>query len=219
MPEIFINYRTGDGEETAVAFKLELSHRFGADKVFFASDSIKPGEAFPQALLKNVRSSKVLLAIIGSRWLARDDGGHRRIDDANDWVRREIVEAISSGDRLRAEDLPKDIACLSDLQSLLYDHREAKVFLANLSEVIRQQIPGLVDVTETMEEDPEPIGIRNSVQNSTGVSIQAGDYTHTQYGGIGIVAGGNSGTIVTDPRGPMHTGSGNQYNLPQRDGE
>ena len=41
MPGVFVNYRTGDGEWAAALIKRELSARFGADQVFYASQSIR----------------------------------------------------------------------------------------------------------------------------------------------------------------------------------
>ncbi|NED04854.1 toll/interleukin-1 receptor domain-containing protein, partial [Streptomyces sp. SID6648] len=47
MSEIFINYRTGDGEKTAALLRQGLSHRFGPGHAFHASQSIIPGESWP----------------------------------------------------------------------------------------------------------------------------------------------------------------------------
>ncbi|MGH3792738.1 MAG: hypothetical protein ACRDQ9_18475 [Pseudonocardiaceae bacterium] len=48
-----------------------------------------------QELLGRVRTAPVLLAVVGPRWLtATDPTGRRRIDDPDDWVRRELAEAL-----------------------------------------------------------------------------------------------------------------------------
>ncbi|WP_244321006.1 hypothetical protein [Streptomyces melanosporofaciens] len=49
MAEVFINYRTGDGEKTAALIKRELSYRFGEDSAFRASESIPPGMRYPRS--------------------------------------------------------------------------------------------------------------------------------------------------------------------------
>ena len=51
MPEVFLNYRTGDGEAAAALTDSLLSSRFGAGKIFFAHRSLEPGTRFPAALI------------------------------------------------------------------------------------------------------------------------------------------------------------------------
>ncbi|GHH88817.1 hypothetical protein [Streptomyces capitiformicae] len=55
MKEVFINYRTGEGEKTAALIDQELSRRFGPQHIFRASRSIAPGEAYPDSLLTALR--------------------------------------------------------------------------------------------------------------------------------------------------------------------
>src|SRR5262245_21085357 len=96
MAGVFINYRS-DAAAWAVMLDRELSDWFGADRVFRASRSIRPGEDFIDRILRSVRSSSVFLALIGPTWLALDSHGRRRIDEDADWVRREIAEALGAG--------------------------------------------------------------------------------------------------------------------------
>jgi len=63
---------------------VELSRRAGAD--------------FVELLLERVRQSRVMLAVIGVRWLeVAGQGGGRRIDDPADLVRRELAQAFAAG--------------------------------------------------------------------------------------------------------------------------
>ena len=48
MAEIFINYRTGDGEEAAELVATQLAERFGHEHVFKAAHSLTPGESSPR---------------------------------------------------------------------------------------------------------------------------------------------------------------------------
>src|SRR5690606_4848925 len=89
---VFINYRTGDEDEAAVILEQGLSQRFGEDLIFRATTSIQPGQAYPERLVTAVRSSAVLLAVMGPGW-ARDP----RLRKEDDWVRREILEAFAVG--------------------------------------------------------------------------------------------------------------------------
>lgn len=139
MSEIFINYRTGDGEKTAALLRQGLSHRFGAGHAFHASQSIVPGESWPQRLLAAVRRSSVLLAVIGPRWA----NFRTELENPKDWVRREIEAAFEcevpvvpvldgrKTSRLSKADLPPALRRLADLQSLAFDSGDTDVCRAH----------------------------------------------------------------------------------------
>jgi hypothetical protein len=93
MPDVFINYRTGDGNDIAALIDNELANRFGKDRAFRASRSIAPSSTYPDALLMSVRRSALLLAVIGADWI----NFQSRLHDPEDWVRKEIEEAFSCG--------------------------------------------------------------------------------------------------------------------------
>jgi hypothetical protein len=122
---IFVNYRGSDAGSAAAFVHTELSQRFGAPTVFLDYESIPLGRNFQPVLFSRVRGSAVLLAIIGDRWL-EGDVGQRPIDDPDDWVRREILEALRhevpvvpvlfDGARLSVDRLPPELAVLVNLQ-------------------------------------------------------------------------------------------------------
>jgi hypothetical protein len=79
-----------------------------------------------------MRSARVLLAVIGRRWLTATslDGvigaARRRLDDPSDWIRRELAEVFAAGVRVipvlteqaelpGAAELPADIAGVEPL--------------------------------------------------------------------------------------------------------
>ena len=66
MYDVFINYRTGDGDEAAAMIEKVLSERFGKKRIFRAARSIAPGSPYPEALLDAVRHSAILVAVIGA---------------------------------------------------------------------------------------------------------------------------------------------------------
>ncbi|MGH8573278.1 MAG: TIR domain-containing protein, partial [Gammaproteobacteria bacterium] len=76
MASVFINYRS-EAAAWAVVLDRELSERFGVDRVFRAPRSIRPSEDFIDRILQGVRSSSVLLAVIGPTWLAVDTYNRR----------------------------------------------------------------------------------------------------------------------------------------------
>jgi TIR domain len=58
-------------------------------------DSIELGVDFVDALERSLNQCKVLIAVIGDRWLtAKDSYGSRRLDDPDDLVRVEIEAAL-----------------------------------------------------------------------------------------------------------------------------
>ncbi|MFJ9211469.1 toll/interleukin-1 receptor domain-containing protein [Streptomyces sp. NPDC102264] len=227
MPLIFVNYRTDDEEATATLVDRELSRVFGNENVFRASKSIGPGSRFPQELLTAVRRSSVLLAVIGPRWLeVGGSEGRSPLEDESDWTRREIEEALETGavvipllvggaKRLRSEDLPAEIRDLADCQYRRLNHRNVDADLVRLSDDLVKLLPELADTARS-----------NGFQSSSAVSddnrgvepdesgedrVRARVIKHRQRGGIGNLNGDFSGTFVSEPQGPVHTGSGHLY--------
>jgi len=154
---IFINYRGDDSHNVATLIDRELVARLGGELVFLDNRSIPVGTDFVDELLPRLRSCSVLLVIIGQRWLTlTDTADRRRIDDPQDWVRREIVEAfareirvipvLTDGAQLPGEgELPDDIADLSRRQRLRLPHRHTKTDLTVLIERILNADPELAD--------------------------------------------------------------------------
>ncbi|HWC82302.1 MAG TPA: TIR domain-containing protein [Pseudonocardiaceae bacterium] len=164
MTDVFINYRNGDGEDTAAFIGTELSRRFGSEKIFRASDSIEGGEPFPPRILGAVHGSRVVLAVIGDRWAdARDSSGRKRLEDKLDWVRRELLAArrynvrvipvLTGGSvrRLNQLDLPAALSWLRDLQSRRFDSGDVDGSIKRIVDDLIAFVPGFTPVTA--EED------------------------------------------------------------------
>src|SRR5262249_18843501 len=155
---VFISYRGEDSDTAAVLIDRELSARLGSDRVFLDSRSIPAGVDFEKELLGRLRACSVLLVVIGPRWLSlADAAGRRRIDDPRDWIRREIVEALTGGLRVvpvltgdaglpAQADLPQDIAGLSRRQYVPLRCRYTSVDLAFLVERITEADPELAGI-------------------------------------------------------------------------
>jgi hypothetical protein len=78
--------------------------RFGKDSVFVDFEDIPPGKKWPEVLERKLDESVVLLAIIGPKWgdvrFPKGSGkktNKLRLEDPDDWVRREICTAIRRG--------------------------------------------------------------------------------------------------------------------------
>jgi hypothetical protein len=97
----------------------------------------------------------VLIVVVGPRWL---DGrvGQRRIDDPDDWVHAEIVEALShdipvvpvllGGARLDRARMPPALAPLVDRQYFEIRDRRQRMHIHNLADYLTRQIPQLNDL-------------------------------------------------------------------------
>jgi len=115
-----------------------------------------------------VKRCHVLLAVIGSGWLEqRDTDGKRRLDDPDDWVRREIATAFALGKRVIPiligdyrpsvqDNLPQDIIGLVSMQSIRVNYRtfdsDVRFLLEKLIELEPDLgigvVPGLVEVAK-----------------------------------------------------------------------
>jgi pterin-4a-carbinolamine dehydratase len=92
---IFLSYRRADTTAQTLALKLELEKSFSAAQVFMDNSAIDGGEQFPDELDHALRAAKVIIAVIGKNWQGDLENGNRRIDNENDWVRKEIEYALS----------------------------------------------------------------------------------------------------------------------------
>jgi hypothetical protein len=93
---IFISYRRDDSEGEAGRLYDDLVRAYGNNAVFMDVAGIAPGLDFRKAIDDNVAGCGVFLAVIGPQWATiTDPDGHRRLDDANDFVRLEVASALA----------------------------------------------------------------------------------------------------------------------------
>jgi TIR domain-containing protein len=217
MHDIFINYRNGDEEGTAMAIERELSRRFGSEQVFFASKSIRLGVNYSHDLLNAVHNCKVLLAVIGSRWLtAADEQGRKRLDNEDDWIRREILEAFDHGvpvmpvlvgrkqPRLSEADLPPELARLANNQSRRLDTHNSVTDLRVLGDEVARLVPSLVD-----SDQPGEAAGPDTDDGPASATLRAGDHARQQVGGANTFVNDARRSMMNTGSGNMNTGSGN----------
>lgn len=97
MSKVFISYRRDDSAGFAGRLADALERRLGADSVFRDVDDISAGADFGAVIEQALHKVQAVLVVIGPRWLdARDERG-RRLEDAGDYVRREVELALASG--------------------------------------------------------------------------------------------------------------------------
>jgi hypothetical protein len=211
VAEVFINYRTGDGDEAAELIAARLSERFGKEHIFKASHSIQPGEMYPQVLSDAARKSDVLLAVMGPDW-----GAAPELRDEADWVRREILTAQSSGasvvpvlkgrktDRLTRSSLPPELRWLADVNSLVIDMRESTADIKRIGDFLAEFLPTLKAADRTADKGVAPNyrdNTNNSASGVTGNVFQGRDFT-----------GDIRNVNLDDTNGPTTIGDGNTQN-------
>jgi formylglycine-generating enzyme required for sulfatase activity len=93
--KIFITYRGDDSAAEALNIAQYLENTFGKSNIFIDIDRLRAGQKFA-TVLEELGQCKVMLAIIGPKWLdVRDKKGSRRLDDPEDWVRLEIERSLA----------------------------------------------------------------------------------------------------------------------------
>ncbi|HUT35107.1 MAG TPA: toll/interleukin-1 receptor domain-containing protein [Planctomycetota bacterium] len=128
MAGIFICYRHSDTQHEAWRIRQALSHVFGRESVFMDVSDMLPGQNVRMVPLNVVSSARVVLILIGTKWLEeRDTAGRLRLEDPDDPVRKEVETALAAhgvtimpvyfypAKKLRPEDLPTSIQALADM--------------------------------------------------------------------------------------------------------
>ena len=123
--KLFISYRRDDSAGYSGRVHDRLQREFGGNLLFMDVNSIPLGVNFSKVLVEEVAKCDVLLAVIGPGWLdARDEKGHRRLENPDDFVRIEIGTALKRGIPVipillegtrvpKADQLPEDLKELS----------------------------------------------------------------------------------------------------------
>jgi TIR domain-containing protein len=95
MPRLFLSYRREDTGGYAGRLGDGLSARFGRSQIFRDIDAIPPGVNFVKGTDDAIAACDYVLLLIGDNWLsAATKAGDRRLEDPDDFVRREIEAAI-----------------------------------------------------------------------------------------------------------------------------
>jgi len=128
--QIFISYRREESRWSARSLCDRLTEHFDPNQIFMDVDDIAPGDDFVKAIEKTVGECDVLIAVIGAHWLTcTDEQNGRRIDNPEDFVRREIGTALKRDIRVipvlvdgasmpRSTELPDDLKPLARRNAL-----------------------------------------------------------------------------------------------------
>ena len=150
---IFINYRRDDARGIAGRLEDSLSAYFGDDRVFRDVNDIEAGTDFETVLHDTVLAADALIVLIGPDWLNMADGEGRRLDNAEDWVAREIATALDRQVPIfpvlvedtpmpRAGDLPDVLKPLAKRNAISISDKRWAIDVARLAKIVALDIPG-----------------------------------------------------------------------------
>lgn len=128
--KIFISYRREDTSGESGRLKDKLEQVFGRENIFYDVETLEAGLNFDESIAKALNESKVLLAMIGPHWLRVTDAkGTKRITKPDDWVRKEISEALKREIRVipvlvNGADMPDSDELPDDLKELTLKHAQ-----------------------------------------------------------------------------------------------
>ncbi len=152
--KIFVNYRRDDDKNFAARVHKHLCDEFGADNVFLDVDQLKPGERFEEVLTTALASTKVLLVLIGPRWMELLRA--RMAEGSMDYARKEIAQALAQ--RIKVipvladqTQLPVKDELPEDIRELVAHHKHTILF-----EHFGQSMTALLDAIQprTMRRKP-----------------------------------------------------------------
>jgi hypothetical protein len=95
VASIFVNYRREDSAPYAGRLFDRLVKDFSGNRVFMDIDGIAPGEDFVDVIGAKLAGCDAVVALIGHSWsTCTDSTGRRRLDNRDDFVRRELAAAL-----------------------------------------------------------------------------------------------------------------------------
>ena len=146
---VFISYRREDEGASAKRLKSLLDDYFGPDRIFMDVDNIRAGKKWTETIDDNLLKANVLIVVIGKNWLRlHDEFFRRRIDNEDDWVKREIELSMRRGIKiiplyfgvevLKQAALPLSINTLTNYQSITLSALNNEDSLKNLYSELEQ---------------------------------------------------------------------------------
>jgi hypothetical protein len=203
---IFISYRRGDSSAHAGRLADRLGATFGENRVFMDVDTIEPGADFVEYIERAVGSCDVLIALIGDAWLdSRDEGGNRRLDDPDDFVRLEVAAGLERDIRVvpvlvegatmpRADQLPEPLRRLARRNALEISDSRWRHDAGRLIDTIQKVLEGKGTGEAIREAEAQKLDVPGATE---GHATQAGATS-----GAGVGAAEETGLPTAPPQGP-----------------
>ncbi len=150
--KIFLSYRRGDSAGITGRIYNRLVEHYGKDAVFMDVSSIEAGADFMVRIRGAIEESAVQFVLVGPSWLDAADGeGQRRLERADDPVRREVEVGLGSRALVipvlldgtpmpAAERLPESVQHLCALNFTPVRHADLDHDIARLIAAIDEQL-------------------------------------------------------------------------------
>jgi hypothetical protein len=192
MKKFFISYRKDDAPSAAFMIDERIGMRFGKERTFLDYHAIPAGEDFRPWLWGALDQSIALIAVIGSRWLGIADDHTPLISREEDFVRREVAEAlrksipvvpvlVEGGTLPSASLLPEDVRPIVHRQYVTLNRRT----LGRDLEYLMDRLAALDGSLDDAAKDVEPAGAA------------------TTPAGIGSISRNRIGNVLNGT-GPIH---------------
>lgn len=180
MADIFLSYRRDDSSAATKLIYDSLCHYYDEHQIFRDIETIGPGELWEQRIKDELLKCTAVLVIIGRNWLTiADENDRRRLDNVDDWVRKEISLALSNsryvipilvdGAQLpKADDLPYEIKGLTGRNAFEISYKRVKY---DTDELVKQLIRWeLYPLKGTPKDPPDPYRKTITEQENTKAS-------------------------------------------------
>ncbi len=150
MIGIFVSYRREDSSGYAGRLFDSLHPHLGRDRIYMDVVTNEPGIDFVKTIEAALKACRVLIVLIGKKWVnLTDASGRRRLDDPDDFVRLEVAAAIKRGARIipvlvegatmpNASQLPPELKRLTRFQALEISDSRWDHDLGRLVEILKK---------------------------------------------------------------------------------
>jgi serine/threonine protein kinase len=166
--QIFFSYRREDSKEAANWLFEKLREKFGDNVLFMDTGSIEAGDIWNDEIKTKLEETEIVLVIIGKEWLTKDSNefGMRRIDNDNDWVRKEVETAIKNNKiiipiLLNDAKMPPSAALPDPIKKL----ESSQAYEIRVNSGANSGIEGLIKaLTKTLHQKNTPDELRESLE-------------------------------------------------------
>jgi hypothetical protein len=168
MQGIFISYRRQDSQSAAGRLADHVKEQMPGVPLFRDVETIEPGVDFTEAIGRALQSCGALLAVIGPHWTSvTDAAGKRRLDNANDYTRLEIVTAlqrsnvrvipvlVDGAQMPEPNELPEDLQPLCRRNAIELSDKRWSFDVSQLIETLKKTL-GVEPVPPHPEPRPQP---------------------------------------------------------------
>lgn len=177
---IFVSYRRSDSKDAAGRLVDRLMATPGIDQVFYDVQSIVAGEIFADRIIDAIEHSDVVIVIIGEQWLGPNGVNNRRLENEDDFVRREILSALESQKRVipllindasmpKRDSLPEPLTPICSLNAPRLRHESFKQDVTSLT----QQILGTAETTDEVKQGKQKGTINKFIRAARGLLVSS----------------------------------------------